>query len=197
MGSSNLWPLATNRAFLMNFVSILISKTMLVKQCLYPRLILVFYICSGVIPLSFSNAILTFVISFLIAVCQKLVPILLIYIQVSLYWFWYHNAKFMGGMPVFLLGPTLTRSIRINTTPFNTWNYLIPDLQWVLYPTVKLWLFIYIIYGCIISNIQGAQCLWILEIQTFHIFVFLLNLLLLSQTHPFPGLVAILRYSDP
>ena len=60
-------------------------------------------------------------------ICHILLNILLpegsthftIDLQGILYYFWYLNAKFISGMPVFLPESTLTHGSCINTAPFH------------------------------------------------------------------------------
>ena len=73
-GSSVVWPSANNISFLVNFPSILISNIMCTFACSYPGLIFHFLISSVVTPSRLSNVILTFVVSFAIALVQNSVP---------------------------------------------------------------------------------------------------------------------------
>ena len=73
-GGAVVWLSAKSITFILNFPSILISNIMCTLTCLYPGFILPFLISSVVTPSSFSNSIWKFVISFSVALVQKLVP---------------------------------------------------------------------------------------------------------------------------
>ena len=197
--ASVLWPLETKSSFLVNIPSIFISKIMWVEKYLYPGLILTVHIWSVFMPSSFSDGILTFFIFFLIAFSQKSIPILRINLQGILYCFRYLNAKFMGGISVFLLGSTPTCSSHINTAPFHPWNDSILGPQCVLNPPVKCWLIIDWIRDHVLSKLHRVRCLHILDIHSTWIFqtvVFIFGAFLPFLDTVNPSIFGIARWSN-